>query len=111
MTYVIPSLMERESNLEIVGEANVTERTPHLPVIKIPFEISVQDAVVSTQINGYDIHECWKQKCGLVHGGPAGIYYLYWALTVAKPSVVPGPDIESFHISQIGSSVAGRSCL
>jgi hypothetical protein len=29
MTYAIPSLMEPGTNLEIVVEANVTERTPH----------------------------------------------------------------------------------
>ena len=50
--------------MEIVVEANVTERTPHLPVIKIPFEFPFRDAVVSTQVAVMTSMKCWEQKCG-----------------------------------------------
>ena len=62
MTYAVPSLMEPGTNLEIVVEANITERTPHLPVIKIPFEFPFRDAAVGTQVSGYDIHEMLGTK-------------------------------------------------
>jgi predicted nucleotidyltransferase component of viral defense system len=111
MTYAIPSLVEAGTNLEIVVEANVTERTPHLPVIKIPFEFPFQDTVVSTKVCGYDIHEMLGTKMRALFQRRRGrdLFDLYWALTLAKPAVAPGGIIESFqHYLKLEGSVAGR---
>ena len=111
MTYAVPSLMEPGTNLEIVVEANVTERTPHLPVIKIPFEFPFRDAAVSTQVSGYDIHEMLGTKMRALFQRRRGrdLFDLYWALALAKPAVVPARIIESFqHYLKLEGSVAGR---
>jgi predicted nucleotidyltransferase component of viral defense system len=112
MTYAIPSLMEPGTNLEIVVEANVTERTPHLPVIKIPFEFPFQDSVVSTQVNGYDLQEMLGTKLRALFQRRRGrdLFDIYWALTLAKPAVAPARIIESFqHYLKLEGSDAGRS--
>ena len=112
MTYAIPSLAEPGKNLEIVVEANVTERTPHLPVIKIPFEFPFRDSVIKSQVNGYDIHEMLGTKLRALFQRRRGrdLFDLYWALTLAKPPVVPVKVIESFqHYLKLEGSVAGRS--
>ena len=112
MTYAIPSLMEPGTNMEIVVEANVTERKPHCPVIKIPFEFPFRDAAVSTQVSGYDIHEMLGTKMRALFQRRRGrdLFDLYWALTLAKPAVVPTKIIESFqHYLKLEGSVAGRA--
>jgi predicted nucleotidyltransferase component of viral defense system len=98
MTYAIPSLMESGTNMEIVVEANVTERKPHLPVIKIPFEFPFRGSMIQTQVNGYDIHELLGTKLRALFQRRRGrdLFDLYWALTTAKPSVSPARIIESF---------------
>jgi predicted nucleotidyltransferase component of viral defense system len=112
MTYAIPSLAETGKTLEIIIEANVTERTPFRPVVKIPFEFSFQDSTVKTQVNGYDIHEMLGTKLRALFQRRRGrdLFDLYWALTLAKPSVVPAKIIESFeHYLRLERSIAGRS--
>jgi predicted nucleotidyltransferase component of viral defense system len=111
VTYAIPSLMEPGATLKIVVEANVTERTPHLPVIKIPFEFPFGDSTVSTQVNGYDIHEMLGTKLRALFQRRRGrdLFDLYWALTLAKPAVDPAQVIESFqHYLKLEDSVARR---
>lgn len=112
MTYVIPSLAETGKTLEIIIEANVTERTSFRPVVKIPFEFSFQDSTVKTQVNGYDIHEMLGTKLRALFQRRRGrdLFDLFWALTMAKPSVVPAKVIECFeHYLWLERSVAGRS--
>lgn len=112
MTYAIPSLADTGKILEIVIEANVTERTSFRPVLQIPFEFSFQDSTVRTQVNGYDIHEMLGTKLRALFQRRRGrdLFDLYWALTTAKPSVVPVKIIESFkHYLRLERSVAGRS--
>ena len=112
MTYAIPSLMEPGTNLEIVVEANVTERKPHRPVVKIPFEFPFRDSWVSTHVNGYDIHEMMGTKLRALFQRRRGrdLFDLYWALTRAKPAVVPAQIIESFqHYLKLEGSVARRA--
>jgi len=112
MSYAIPSLMEPGTNLEIVVEANVTERAPHLPVIKIPFEFPFQDTVVNTKVCGYDIHEMLGTKMRALFQRRRGrdLFDLYWALTRAKPAVAPARIIESFlHYIKMEGSVARRT--
>jgi predicted nucleotidyltransferase component of viral defense system len=112
MTYAIPSLMEPGTNMEIVVEANVTERKPHRPVIKIPFEFPFQDKVVRTKVCGYDIYEMLGTKMRALFQRRRGrdLFDLYWALTLAKPVVIPAKIIESFqHYLKLEGSVAGRA--
>ena len=95
-----------------VVEANVTERTPHRPVVEIPFEFPFRDAPVRTQIKGYDIHEMLGTKLRALFQRRRGrdLFDLYWALTQAKPPVVPATIIESFqHYLRLERSVAGRT--
>lgn len=112
MTYAIPSLVETGRTLEIVIEANVTERTPFRPVVKIPFEFPFQNSAVKTRIVGYDIHEMLGTKLRALFQRRRGrdLFDLYWALTTAKPAVVPGRIIEAFqHYLKQEGSVAGRA--
>lgn len=112
MTYAIPSLVETRRTLEIVIEANVTERKPYRPVTKIPFEFPFQDSAVTAQIVGYDIHEMLGTKLRALFQRRRGrdLFDLYWALTTAKPAVVPGRIIEAFqHYLKLEGTVAGRT--
>jgi predicted nucleotidyltransferase component of viral defense system len=112
MTYAIPSLVEAGRTLEIVVEANVTERTSHRPVVKLPFEFPFRDAAVRTQVNSYDLHEMLGTKLRALFQRRRGrdLFDLYWALTVAEPAVIPVQIIESFqHYLKLEGSAAGRS--
>ncbi|MGB7747184.1 MAG: nucleotidyl transferase AbiEii/AbiGii toxin family protein [Limisphaerales bacterium] len=112
MTYAVPCLTEPGKSLEVVVEANVTERTPYRPVVKIPFEFPFRDSVVRTQVNGYDIHEMLGTKLRALFQRRRGrdLFDLYWALTLAKPAVSPAMIIKSFqHYLKLEGSVAGRA--
>jgi predicted nucleotidyltransferase component of viral defense system len=112
MTYAVSSLTEPGKSLEVVVEANVTERTPYRPVVRIPFEFPFRDSVVRTQVNGYDIHEMLGTKLRALFQRRRGrdLFDLYWALTLAKPPVDPAKVIGSFqHYLKLEGSVAGRS--
>ena len=112
MTYAMPSVVEPGTNLEIVVEVNVTERKPHRPVIKIPFEFQFQDSAVRTQVIGYDIDEMLGTKLRALFQRRRGrdLFDLYWALTHAKPGVNTARIIESFqHYLNLEGSVAERS--
>jgi predicted nucleotidyltransferase component of viral defense system len=112
ITYAIPSLMEPGTHLEIVVEANVTERQPHRPVLKSPFTFPFRDAVVSTQVSGYDLHEMLGTKLRALFQRRRGrdLFDLYWALRLAKPAVDPAQVIESFqHYLKREGSAAGRA--
>jgi predicted nucleotidyltransferase component of viral defense system len=112
MTYAIPSLTETGRALEVVVEANVTERRPYRPVVRIPFEFPFRGSPVRTQIKGYDIHEMLGTKLRALFQRRRGrdLFDLYWALTLAKPLVVPARIIESFqHYLELEGSVVGRA--
>jgi predicted nucleotidyltransferase component of viral defense system len=112
MTFAVHSLMEPGTDLEVVVEANVTERTPHLPVVTIPFEFPFRDSPVRTQIKGYDIHEMLGTKLRALFQRRRGrdLFDLFWALNHAQPPVVPAKIIESFqHYLRLERSVAGRT--
>jgi len=112
MTYSLPSISEPGMTLDIVVEANVTERTPHRPIVEIPFEFPFRDALVKTLVNGYDIHEMLGTKMRALFQRRRGrdLFDLYWALTLAKPPVDPTAIIESFqHYLRQEDSSAGRA--
>lgn len=112
MTYSIPSISEPGTTLDIVVEANVTERTPHRQIVEIPFEFSFRDSPVKTLINGYEIHEMLGTKMRALFQRRRGrdLFDLYWALTLADPPIDPAGIIESFqHYLRKEGNAAGRA--
>ena len=110
MTYSIPSIIESGRMLDIVVEANVTERKPHLSVVEIPFSFPFRDKSVQTQIKGYDIHEMLGTKMRAMFQRKRGrdLFDLYWALTKSSSPVEPPAIIESFqhYMKQEGTKAA-----
>lgn len=111
MTYAVPSASTPGAILEIVVEANVTERASHRPIVQIPFEFTFRNEVVRTAINGYDIHEMLGTKMRALFQRRRGrdLFDLYHALTLAKPPVAPPEIIESFlHYLRQEATTVGR---
>ncbi len=108
LTYSVPSISEPGTALDIVIEANMTERTPHRRIVEIPFEFSFRGAPFKTRINGYDIHEMLGTKMRALFQRKRGrdLFDLYWALTHASPPIDPAAIIESFqyYLRQEGST-------
>lgn len=98
MTYSVPSVSEPGSTLNIVIEANVTERKAHRPMVKSPFEFRFRDVTTKTLINGYDLHEMLGTKMRALFQRRRGrdLFDLHLALRAAKPAVDPAAIIESF---------------
>ncbi len=112
MTYSLPSIIEPGRMLDIVVEANVTERKPHLSVVQIPFSFPFRDKPVQTQIKGYDIHEMLGTKLRAMFQRKRGrdLFDLYWALTKSTSAVDPSGIIESFqHYMKQEGTKAGRA--
>jgi len=112
LTYSVPAVAEPGSRLEIVVEANVTERTPHRPIVGLPFAYRFRDESVMATLNGYDLHEMLGTKLRALFQRRRGrdLFDLYWALMRAQPAVEPALVVESFrhYLAQEGGS-AGRS--
>jgi predicted nucleotidyltransferase component of viral defense system len=112
MTYSLPSIIEPGRMLDIVVEANVTERKPHRPVVELPFCFPFRDKTVQTRIHGYDIHEMLGTKLRAMFQRKRGrdLFDLYWALTKSPTPVDPAAIVESFqhYLNQEGTK-AGRA--
>jgi len=112
MTYSLPSIIEPGRMLDIVIEANVTERKPHRAVVEIPFSFPFRDKPVQTRIKGYDIHEMLGTKTRAMFQRKRGrdLFDLYWALTKSAKPVDPAAIIESFqHYMKQEGTTAGRA--
>jgi predicted nucleotidyltransferase component of viral defense system len=112
MTYSLPSIMEPGRRLDIVVEANVTERKPHRAVVEIPFYFPFRDETVQTRIKGYDIHEMLGTKMRAMFQRRRGrdLFDLYWALTKSNSPVDPTGIVESFqHYMRQEGTQAGRA--
>ena len=112
MTYSLPSIIEPGRMLDIVIEANVTERKPHRAVVEIPFSFPFRDKPVQTRIKGYDIHEMLGTKMRAMFQRKRGrdLFDLYWALTKSAKPVDPAAIIESFqHYMKQEGTTAGRA--
>jgi predicted nucleotidyltransferase component of viral defense system len=112
MTYSLPSIIESGRMLDIVVEANVTERRPHRAVVEIPFSFPFRDQPVQTWIKGYDIHEMLGTKMRAMFQRKRGrdLFDLYWALTKSPTPVDPSAIIESFqHYMKQEGTTAGRA--
>jgi predicted nucleotidyltransferase component of viral defense system len=111
LTYSIPSASEPGANLDVVVEANATERHPHRQIVQIPFAFSHREAVKKASLNGYDLHEMLGTKMRALFQRRRGrdLFDLFWALTQAQPAIDPSLVIESFrHYLEKEGSHAGR---
>lgn len=112
MTYSARSIIEPNRTLEIVVEANVTERKPHRAVVEMPFSFPFRDKAVQTNIKGFDIHEMLGTKMRAMFQRKRGrdLFDLYWALTKSPTPVDPAAIIASFehYLKQEGTK-AGRA--
>jgi predicted nucleotidyltransferase component of viral defense system len=90
--------MEPGRSLDIVVEANVTERKPHRSVVEIPFSFLLRGETVQTKIKGYDIHEMLGTKMRAMFQRRRGrdLFDLFWALTKSERPIDPSAVIESF---------------
>lgn len=111
MTYSARSIIEPARTLEIVVEANVTERKPHRAVVAMPFSFPFRGQSVETQIKAFDIHEMLGTKMRALFQRKRGrdLFDLYWALTKSATPVKPKEIIASFqhYLDQEGTK-AGR---
>jgi predicted nucleotidyltransferase component of viral defense system len=111
MTYSMRSIIEPGRSLDIVIEANATERRPHRSLVEIPISFPFRGESVHTGIKGYDIHEMLGTKMRAMFQRRRGrdLFDLYWALTKSERQIDPSAVIESFHhyMKQEGSN-AGR---
>jgi predicted nucleotidyltransferase component of viral defense system len=114
MTYSARSIIEPNRTLEIVVEANVTERKPHRAVVEMPFSFPFRDKAVQTNIKGFDIHEMLGTKMRAMFQRKRGrdLFDLYWALTKSPTPVDATAIIASFehYLKQEGTK-AGRAEL
>jgi len=111
LTYSIRPVADAGTSMDIVVEVNVTERKPHRPIVRIPFEFSFQDAKIQTTLNGYDIHEMLGTKMRALFQRRRGrdLFDLYWALAYKTANVKPSLVVESFlHYLHAEGSRAGR---
>ena len=112
MTYSARSIIEPNRTLEIVVEANVTERKPHRAVVEMPFSFPFRDKAIQTHIKGFDIHEMLGTKMRAMFQRKRGrdLFDLYWALTKSPTPVDPAAIIASFehYLKQEGTK-AGRA--
>lgn len=97
--YRVPSVADpRGTPLEIVIEANVTERKSYRPISLLPFSYLFRDEIVATTVNGFEIHEMLGTKMRALFQRRRGrdLFDLYWALTEAGTPVNPEEIIELF---------------
>lgn len=96
LTYATRAVSEPGTNLNIVVEANVSERQPYRSIVPIPFNFPFRETTVAAVLNGYDLHEMLGTKMRALFQRKRGrdLFDLYWALTKAK--VDPALVIDSF---------------
>jgi len=112
MTYSLPSIIEPARMLNVVVEANVTERMPHRAVVELPFTFPFRDQTIHAQIKGFDIHEMLGTKMRALFQRKRGrdLFDLYWALTRSQSAITPTAITESFqHYLQKEGGKAGRA--
>lgn len=82
LEYEVPSIVEAGRTLKLKVEANVTERLPHLPIVKLPFSVPFQNQTHSTELVSYDLNEMMGTKMRALFQRSAGrdLFDLYWAL-------------------------------
>ena len=100
VTYRVASIADPGGKpLEIVIEANATERTSYRPVALLQFSYQFRGQKTSTVINGFEINEMLGTKMRALFQRKRGrdLFDIYWALAESKTPVNPLEIIESFH--------------
>ena len=94
-TYKVPSVMQAGRQLTIEVEANVTERTPYLPVQRLPFAVGFRGRAVSTELVSYNLNEMLATKMRALFQRRKGrdLCDLYWALSGHPASSVSVIDL------------------
>jgi predicted nucleotidyltransferase component of viral defense system len=99
LTYEVPSVSDAGGPLTVVVEANVTERTPHRPIVELPFELPFRGAPLRAQVNSFDLHEMLGTKLRALFQRKRGrdLFDLFWALrSESGQRVDPGEVVASF---------------
>ena len=107
-TYHVDSVAEPAGRpLEIVVEANVTERKSFRPIAEFPFSYPFRGQHIQATLNGFEIHEMLGTKMRALFQRKRGrdLFDLYWALTESATAVNPAEIIASFqyYMKQEGS--------
>ena len=111
LTYRIPSVSVTGKTLDVVVEANVTERTPYRAITSIPFQFQFRETPVQAVLTGYDLHEMLGTKMRALFQRKRGrdLFDLHWALVHAEPAVNVAMVIDSFlHYLRQEGTVARR---
>ncbi len=111
LTFSVPSVSEPGRSLQIIVEANATERTPYRPVVALPFDFPLQGGVVQTNVRGFDIHEMLGTEMRALFQRRRGrdLFDLNWALQSTNLSVSPDLVIECFqHYLQREGGISPR---
>lgn len=115
LTYSVPSIIDAGRTLEVVVEANVTERRPHRPVMDIPFAFPFRGASIQTRIRGFDIHEMLGTKLRALLQRRRGrdLFDVYWALTNSPSPIDANTVIASFqhYLEQEGTRASRAECV
>lgn len=113
VTYHVLSIADPNGRpLEIVVEANATERTSYRPVAELPFSYPFREQNASATVNGFEIHEMLGTKMRALFQRKRGrdLFDLYWALTESQTLVNPAEVIESFqYYMQQEGTIAWRA--
>ncbi len=99
LTWQVPSAAEPGRPLQVVVEANVSERNPHRPVVDLPFRVDFRSATLSTVVRSFDIHEMLGTKMRALFQRYRGrdLFDLYWALRNPGGALIePREVVESF---------------
>ncbi len=113
LIYEVRPVSEPGRPLAVVVEANVTERTPHRPVVELPFAVPYRDGRLSAKVRSFDLHEMLGTKLRALFQRKRGrdLFDLYWAMREGSGiRVQPEAVIESFrHYMRTEGSVASRN--
>ena len=95
LEYRWPSVALPARKLKLKFEANITERSPYLPVVRMPFSVALQGTERNTDIISYNINELLGTKMRSLFQRKQGrdLFDLYWAL--AGPATTPPDPAET----------------
>lgn len=91
LSYSVPNVSGDGPALDVVVEANVTERVSYLPVMRVPYAFEFRGERVEFSVNGYETHEMLGTKMRALFQRRRGrdLFDLYWALEHLREAVNP----------------------
>jgi predicted nucleotidyltransferase component of viral defense system len=98
LSYSVPNVSGDGPELDIVVEANVTERVSYLPVVRVPYAFEFRGERVEFSVNGYETHEMLGTKMRALFQRRRGrdLFDLYWALEHSREALNPEQVKECF---------------